>query len=256
MGVIVLDLDGTLLRADKSLSPASRGGLLRAEAAGHRLVFATARPPRLTLALLPAEFAGEFVVCYNGAQVLRHGRVLRQEAVPAADVARVFAHLERSMPGTVRGFEYEDQLYAIGSFDHHFAPGSFEPMPPELNNGRASPKILVDIGQDFSLPEFLQMLPPTCHAVLTDGGTLCQIMPRGADKATGVAHVLEELGADFGDVVAFGDDHNDVPLFRRAGYAVAMGNAVPELKALAHAITGTNEEDGVARFLDDWLGRQ
>jgi hydroxymethylpyrimidine pyrophosphatase-like HAD family hydrolase len=256
MGVIVLDLDGTLLRADKSLSSASRDAMLRAKAAGHELVFATARPPRLTLSLLPAELAGEFVVCYNGAQVLRHGHVLRQQAIPAADVAGVFSYLERAAPGIARGFEHEDQLYAIGSFEHHFPRTSYAPMPAALRSGRASPKILVDVAQGLALTGLLRALPPTCHAILTDGGTLCQIMPAGADKATGVAFVLEAVGAGFDEVVAFGDDHNDLPLFRRAGCAVAMGNAVPELKTLAHAITDTNEEDGVARFLDGWLCRR
>lgn len=249
MAVIVLDLDGTLLRVDKSLSAYSRDVLRRTRTLGHSLIFATARPPRAALPLLPAEFADEFVVCYNGAQVLRHGCVLRQQTIPSADVARIFAHLAATAPKAARGFEHEDQLYTLGSFDHHFPPRSSAPLPEAFACFPDSPKILVDVVRELAIREFLAGLPQSCEAVLTDGGGLCQIMPRGADKAVGVAHVLEQVGATFADVVAFGDDHNDVPLFRRAGHAVAMSNAVPELKVLAHAVTGTNEEDGVARFL-------
>lgn len=253
MDVIALDLDGTLLRADKSLSARSRDALQAAKAAGCVLVFATARPPRATLPLLPREFADGYVVCYNGAQVLRHGRVVRQRVMSAGDVAQILAYLQHAAPTVACGFEHADQLYTFGSFDRHFPSVFCAPMPAALRSGRDSPKLLVDVAAGLALDALLEALPPGCEAVLTDGGTLCQIMPRDADKATGLAHVLEELGAGFGDVVAFGDDHNDVPLFRRAGCAVAMGNAVPELKALAHVVAATNEEDGVARFLASWL---
>ncbi|ACB76974.1 HAD family hydrolase [Opitutus terrae] len=249
MDVVVLDLDGTLLRSDKTISQRASAVLRRLKDMGQTLVFATARPPRAVKAVLPAEFAMDYLVCYNGALVLQQGCVRSECAIPAADVRRIFTRLEKNAPCTACGFEHEDQLFVRGSFDRHFSTEFCTPMLPGGPCERSSPKVLVDLaGLDFAA--FLGVLPASCYALCTDGGGLCQIMPAGATKESGVAAVLRELGVGFEHVVCFGDDHNDVPLFQRAGCAVAMANAVPELKAIAHAVTGSNDEDGVAEFLE------
>lgn len=249
MDVVVLDLDGSLLRSDRTMSEVAVEVLARVRALGHALVFATARPPRAVAAVLPPELNDEYIVCYNGAQVLRRGVVLMERAIPAADVARVFAYLEGHAPAAARGFEHGDRLFVAGSFERHFEAQFCTPLSCAGGRFADSAKILVDLldGPDFDA--LVACLPPSCHAICTDGGGLCQIMPSGVTKASGVAWVLERLGVGFERVVCFGDDHNDGPLFRRAGLAVAMGNAVPELKAIARAVTGTNDEDGVAAFL-------
>lgn len=249
MDAIVLDLDGTLLRGDKTLSRFSQQTLEEVRARGHMLVFATARPPRAVRAVLPEVFWSEFLVCYNGALVLRDGRTVMERAIPASDVIRIMEHLEAALPTAARGYEYADQLYVMGSFARHFPAEFCTDLPAGRPCLTSSPKLLVDLldGADFA--QLAAALPASCYAIRTDGGGLCQIMPTGATKERGVAWVLGELGLGFEQVVCFGDDHNDEPLFRRAGCAVAMGNAVPELKALAHFVAGTNEEDGVAQFL-------
>lgn len=249
MDIVVLDLDGSLLRSDRTVSEASRQVLAQVKALGHVLVFATARPPRAAMAVLPPEFQEDHLVCYNGAQVLRRGGVLMERTIPAADVARVFSQLETHAPAVACGFEHADQLYVTGSFERHFAAEFCTPVSRRRLRFSDSPKILVDLLDGLEFAALARQLPASCHAICTDRGGLCQIMPAGVTKESGVAWVLARLGVGFERVVCFGDDHNDLPLFRRAGHAVAMGNAIPELKAIAHAVTGTNDEDGVAAFL-------
>ncbi|MFD4210924.1 HAD family hydrolase, partial [Micromonospora tulbaghiae] len=74
------------------------------------------------------------------------------------------------------------------------------------------------------------------------------------DKGTGIAAAAELLGIGPERTVAFGDMPNDLPMFRRSGHRVAMGNAHPELRAAADEVTATNAEDGVAVVLERLFG--
>jgi len=85
----------------------------------------------------------------------------------------------------------------------------------------------------------------------TDNG-LIEIVPLGVSKASGVEELARPLGIAADDVVAFGDMPNDVPLLSWAGHGVAMGNAHPEVLAVADEITAPNTDDGVARVLERW----
>jgi Cof subfamily protein (haloacid dehalogenase superfamily) len=85
----------------------------------------------------------------------------------------------------------------------------------------------------------------------TDNG-LIEVVPRGISKASGVEEVARPRGIAAEDVVAFGDMPNDLPLLSWAGHGVAMGNAHPEVLAVADEVTAPNTDDGVARVLERW----
>lgn len=80
------------------------------------------------------------------------------------------------------------------------------------------------------------------------------LLPRGIDKAVGVVAALEALGVDPARCAAAGDGENDVVMLRAVGHAIAVGNAVPELLAVADHVTKEDGGHGVARWiLDEWL---
>jgi hydroxymethylpyrimidine pyrophosphatase-like HAD family hydrolase len=81
---------------------------------------------------------------------------------------------------------------------------------------------------------------------------LVEVVPIGVSKATGVDELARPLGITAGEVVAFGDMPNDVPMLGWAGLGVAMGNAHPDAVAAADEVTTTNSDDGVARVLERW----
>lgn len=76
-----------------------------------------------------------------------------------------------------------------------------------------------------------------------------EVTAASATKAKGLERVAREVGAD--RLVVFGDNLNDIPMFRAADEAYAVENAVPELKAIATAVIASNDDDGVAHWLDD-----
>ena len=74
----------------------------------------------------------------------------------------------------------------------------------------------------------------------------CDVTPPGIDKGRLVDLLAERLAVPQEEIAVLGDMGNDVEMFRRAGFAIAMGNATPDVKALAQAITLSNDEDGFA----------
>jgi Cof subfamily protein (haloacid dehalogenase superfamily) len=83
---------------------------------------------------------------------------------------------------------------------------------------------------------------------------LVEIVPRGISKATGIQEIAKPLEIVSAQVVAFGDMPNDLPMLRWAGHGVAMGNAHPEVLAVANEVTAANSDDGVGRVLERWWG--
>ena len=103
--------------------------------------------------------------------------------------------------------------------------------------------------------EMLAVVDPADAEVTHAGLGFIEVLPPGITKATGLAVALERYGVGFGDVLVFGDMPNDLPMFRWAGFGrVAVANAHPEVRALADEITASNDDDGVAVYLDAMLG--
>ena len=79
---------------------------------------------------------------------------------------------------------------------------------------------------------------------------------QAVNKWQGILHVAARHGVEPEQIIAIGDDVNDLPMLRQAGLGVAMGNARPEIKAQAKRVIKTNHEDGLAEFLEELIGRR
>ena len=80
-----------------------------------------------------------------------------------------------------------------------------------------------------------------------------EMMPSGYDKSSAIDALAKLFDVDLSQIMALGDDYNDVPMLKRAGCSVAMANAVPEAKAAAKHITDTNNNDGVAKAIQKYV---
>ena len=78
-----------------------------------------------------------------------------------------------------------------------------------------------------------------------------EVFDPAVNKWQGILHVARHHGIDPGEIIAVGDDVNDIPMLRNAGLGVAMGNARPEIQAIAGRVIGTNADEGLAQFLED-----
>jgi len=172
-------------------------------------------------------------------------QVLR-EAIPDASFA---VEIDGS-----RGLIHEPG-HAVGMWELSVA-GRREAELAELVAQPAA-KLLIRAGNRDS-DEFAALVAATLEgayeATHSSLGGLVEISAAGVTKASGLAWVAARLGVDAADAVAFGDMLNDVPMLAWAGWAVAMGNAHPAVKEVADEITVSNDEDGVAVWLERAFG--
>ena len=263
--LIATDLDGTLVRSDETVSDYTRAVLERVRAAGIHVVGATGRGPRLTGLIRSDIPSADFLVMGGGSRVVDirdadHPVVLRDERLDGDALAEVLTRLEHEL-GTLS--------VLIEAGDHHEAPlwGDADPhwRYPDVVEVRVRAECLTgpvlkgfarhptcDVDDVLAVAE--RVIPPDMATITQAGLGYIEICPPGVDKASGLRFVATALGIDPGDVLVFGDMPNDVPMFRWAGFGrVAVGNAHPALKAIADETTLTNDEDGVATYLEAML---
>ena len=262
--LIATDLDGTLVRSDETVSPYTLEVFERVRAAGIHVVGATGRGPRLTDLVRRDIPAAEFLVMGGGSRVLDvrvpdHPVVLRDERLPGAVLADVVTRLEHEIGSLSVLVEAGDTIDAPlwGDVDPHWRYDAVEARVraecltgPVIKGFARHPECDVD-----DLLATAQRVIPADLATVTQAGLgWIEICPPGVDKATGLMVVAQALGIDPTDVMVFGDMPNDIPMFRWAAFArIAVENAHPQLKALADETTLTNNEDGVAHYLEAML---
>ncbi len=266
--LIATDLDGTLVRTDDTVSAYTHGVLDRVRAAGIPIVGATGRGPRLTRLTLTDIRAADYLVLANGGRVVDLSdpavgpATLRDERLDGHVLARIVADLETAVgPLTV----------LIEALDEHDAPLWGDPDPAwrypdtlevrpraESMAGRVIKGFARTANHDVDvLLAAAQWIVSPDQATVTQAGLgFIEILPPGVSKATGLAVVAANLGVDPAEVLVFGDMPNDVPMFEWAGWGrVAVANAHPLVRALADDLTLSNDEDGVATYLDELLSR-
>ncbi len=260
--VIALDLDDTLLRSDGTISEQTLCSLRRWTEAGNRLVVATGRPPRSIGVSLPDELQGAPWVCYNGAEIRLRGQSIYANLIPTAEVREIVDMGQRLLPDWRIGVEIDDTLY----MNRRLEVAKQYTYMPDLLDVATEPaaKVLFTTSswleeQSHSADEFaplaplLSALPSGTRSILSHRYRLAQLLSSSADKAIALQHLVESWGLSMANVMAFGDDVNDVGMLQAAAVGVAVGNAVAEVHAAADRITGTNDEEGVATVVNEYL---
>lgn len=258
--LIVLDIDGTVILEDESLSPGVVEAVAHAQRAGHEVMIATGRSWEGTRGILRVlEIAPEYVVCSNGAVVLRRldADELRyeREHIETFDPGEVLTLLREHLPDARYLVELPDgrRLYTEYLDDWnlvHARRVSFEELA-------AQPVCrIVVVAPDQRERDFIDLvgrigLNQVSYAV---GWTAwLDIAPQGVDKSTGLELVRTELGIDPAHVLVIGDGRNDVGMFRWArengGRAVAMAQGPQEVRDAAGETTTSVSAGGVAEVL-------
>ena len=253
--VAAIDLDGTLLRPDGSLSERSRAALERARAAGIRVVLVTARGPRSVRALAAELELDGSAICSNGAITLglASGEIVRTQPLATEVAARLVRELRSRLPGILFAAESEEIALEPGfaAWDWAPPPGTRYADGLELVAAPVAKLIMRhDMHTLEAIAEAARELAGDDAAVTIPGPWTVEISAAGVSKAAALAELCAELGIEATEVVAFGDYPNDLPMLEWAGYAVAVANAHPDVLAAADEVTASNADDGVAVVLE------
>ncbi|GLX21824.1 hydrolase [Streptomyces lavendulae subsp. lavendulae] len=267
--LIATDLDGTLLRDDKSVSLRTVAALAAAEEAGIEVFFVTGRPARWMDVVSDHVHGHGLAICANGAAVvdLHAGREFVQvRALPRATALTVVNTLRTAAPGTsfavemTTGINYEP-AYPPFFQDPGATVATAEKLLHEEHDDHAAPVLkLLAHHPEMAPDDFLALARSAAgaYASITRSSptALLEISGLGVSKASTLELCCAERGISPAEVVAFGDMPNDVEMLRWAGTSYAMGNAHPDVIAAASGRTVANNEDGVAVVIERILAER
>jgi Cof subfamily protein (haloacid dehalogenase superfamily) len=258
--LVASDIDGTLIRSDGKLSPRTTDVLDRLYSRGIPTVLVTGRPVRWLRQLYDQMVEPLPAVCANGAVVYDPDtdEVLHAAPLSVEMLLDVTRKLREVIPDITLAVEVEDGR----SFWYE------ETWPLRWDGEHKAVRVLASREELTSVPavkllarsaeygpdEFAELVSSTlgglAEATHSSSSALVEISAAGVTKAAGLAWLCEREGFTAQDVVAFGDMPNDLPLLAWAGRSVAMGNAHPAVREVADEVTLTNDEDGVAVYLE------
>lgn len=247
---VFFDIDGTLLSHITNTVPVSALDAIRQLREQGILVFLATGRHRSHLESLPAlrglEYDGAVSLnggyCYDAVGRIFHNPICRE------DIAALLDWLEANP--TPCGFTEEHCTYVNFYNDrvHQVHTAIHTPLLPlgDLRWGLEQPvyQILLYLYAEDPVPP---CMPHTRTTRWFTGGV--DIIPAEGGKALGIQKVLEHYGIDKAETMAFGDGDNDLDMFGAVGFAVAMGNSVPQLLAAADHITDDADNDGIAKAL-------
>ena len=244
---VIVDLDRTLLRTDKSVSAYTRSVLEKWQDAGAYLYAATARPER-AIAEYRRIIRFRSVTTLNGARTITPSAVFENGIDPAAAVS-ILRQLEETAE-TVISAETGNGIYA-----NRPIPEWDPAVTDDITALPGREKIYKILASHPRLPadRIRVSLPEGVYRTVAER-TLLQFMGNGATKWNGIRQMLEHDGISAERAVFFGDDNDDAEPIRRCGRGVAVRNALDCIREIADDITESNDEDGVARYLAGLLG--
>ena len=255
--LVATDLDGTIIRSDGTISARTVAAFARVEAAGEQFVLVTGRPPRVMRPIAEAFGHRGTAICANGtlAYDMHNDRIEALHLITASALAEAAKALRAAVPGIGIAVEYPDGYAADAEYQalNWDLNASIPRVPDAELFSRPASKLL---GRHFgySCDDLLALALPALDGLVSvthsNSKGLVEAAPLEVTKAT----VVEEIAATFGigaeSVTAFGDMPNDLPLLTWAGTSCAVANAHPMVIAAATHVIGSNDEDGVAAYLE------
>ena len=258
VALVATDLDGTLLDGSSRVTPRAVAAVAEARAAGIAVVPVTGRPPQAMWPVLDGVDCGPFAVCSNGAVTvdMTSKAVVEQVDLPAQIAGGIVARIREAIPGirfatdNLDRFCYERDFFAL--------PNEWDDVVCELDDitaalDRPCIKLICRLpGADaLTLIDLLEEHVGEEGHVTTSGLDWVDIGAPGVSKAYALEKVCRQMGVGIDQVVAIGDNHNDLSVLAWAGTAMAPDNAVPEVLAAVDRVLPRHDADAVAVLLEE-----
>ena len=250
--LLLFDLDGTLLRSDKTISGATLQALQRCRSAGILIGISTARSEGNAQSFL-RELRPEVLITSGGALVQLRGQHIYQSAFSAAET-KCLIRIVREVCGP-------DCELTIDSPERHYWNYKVDPKTQDPSWGdsiytdftdfsEACLKLCVEIPDEQTVKK-LQARLPQCDCARFSDGCWYKFTKCGTTKESAIRHLCRHCGFPPQAIMAFGDDYSDLGMLRMCGFGVAMGNAIAAVKEIADQVIGANDEDGIAAYLSE-----
>lgn len=259
--LVISDIDGTLVRKDKSLSVTNATAIRRLVDAGLAVSLISARPPSGILPIaaqldLPGPFGA-----FNGGTIFERDGTATTAHRIEPDLAQTLHALFRDMGAMC--WLFADGQWLTNALDKAHTPrevkaAGVEPiLTDDVGDRLERADKLVAVSDDDAL---LTRIETATRRIAGNRATIARsqlqyldVTALAANKGDGVEVLSQAAGIPLEAIAVLGDQQNDLPMFARAGFSVAMGQASDAVKAAADAVTGSNDDDGVADAIDRLL---
>ncbi|RXT03799.1 Cof-type HAD-IIB family hydrolase [Ammoniphilus sp. CFH 90114] len=243
--IVFFDIDFTLINSEKEIPQDTMEAIRKLKENGTQVAIATGRPPYMFKEIAKKLEIDTFV-CINGSLVIHQGQIIRRHIFEKADLAK----LEEQASKHGHALSYFALEGSFANQDHHprilecfedlrFPSPAYEPNAwREYDMYQALVYCTEEEAHLYQSLDAFRFV--RWHEFSMDG------IPLGSSKAKGIEVLLDHLGLDRSQAVAFGDGLNDLEMLSYVGMGVAMGNAHEELKAQANYITKSVDQGGVA----------
>jgi Cof subfamily protein (haloacid dehalogenase superfamily) len=256
--LLVSDIDGTLVRPDKSLGEPVITAARALIDAGVTMSLISARPASGMIWIAKALGLTAPLAAFNGGTILRpNGEILAVHRLDPEDAKQALALIER--PEIMTWLFHADRWHA-GRLDEVHVPRERKAANQEPVVGADFSTLLdavdkiVAVSDDHDL---LARLETEVGAALGDRATVSRSQPYylditapAANKGAGIEALARSCGIALTATAAIGDQRNDMAMFAKAGLSIAMGQAPEQVRAAADRVTGSDEADGVAQAID------
>ncbi len=263
--VLVLDLDGTLTNSKKEITPRTKEAVLKMQKKGHVVVLASGRPTPGVVPVaeeLNLKKYGGYILSYNGGQIIdcATGEVVYRKNLPMELVPQLFALAEELDIGLISydkegivANNHPDKYIELEAMINHLPiqyrddVAEYIDFPVTKCLGTAAPEVAKE-KEDAFREKFGDVLN-----IGRSEPFFIEITPKGIDKAASLARLCEIIHITKDDMIACGDGFNDISMIEYAGTGVAMANAQQEVRDVADYITSSNDDDGVAEVIEQFI---
>ncbi|MCW6663029.1 Cof-type HAD-IIB family hydrolase [Aerococcaceae bacterium NML190073] len=264
--LVAIDLDGTFLTDEKSITEENKRALQAAIAHGIKIVICTGRTlpgVRRFLQQLPFFEEGDYIILQNGAatHALPGLEIVAQQTVSTTSRAQAWDILQafRNQGVQLVAFNQDDMFLVdetqpseIVQKDAETLDTAIKPVSCEqFLAGEDLNKMMV-LGSPEVLDKLEQAIPTEFHQlvnVVRSQAIIVEFLPKGVNKRSALESLVNQLGLEAHNVMAIGDQLNDIEMLEYAGLSVAMANAVPKVRTVADVVTKSNNESGVAHII-------
>ncbi len=267
--LVAIDMDGTLLNSNHEVTEKTKRILLKAREEGVKIVLTTGRVLQSALHYSNSLNLNTFVVACNGGIIVdKDLNVLYKKPIPKDKMVKI---MKTGKDLSVYFHFYNENTFFTNSYvkevhDYYaLAKGKFEGQAVLVNLYKEDDEILVR--DDLDIYKFLFIEQDTEKLISlrkslarigglslsSSWGNNVEVMNEGVSKGSAIALLAEELNINKNNIMAIGDNENDLSMIDYAGIGVAMGNGNKLLKDSADYVVPSNEEDGVAYAIEKFV---
>ena len=261
ISLVLADVDGTLVTADKVLTPRARAAVKALHSAGIAFAITSGRPPRGMAMLIDPLALRTPVAGFNGGIFVKPDMTIMEEHVLAADVAKRALEVILRNGMDVWVYSGKDWLVRDRNAPHvareqwtvKFAPTVTENFNEVLGNAVK----IVGVSDDHDLvarcEKDAQDALGTAASAARSQPYYLDVTHPDANKGTVVTTLSKLLSVPTGEIATIGDMPNDVLMFRNSGLSIAMGNASRDVQAQADLVTASYEDEGFAKAIERFI---